>query len=47
MIRKGVRSTKPKINEIINEELVQEPQLGPPRIIKDREHLAGVEVTSF
>jgi hypothetical protein len=47
MIRKGIRSTsKPTINEIMNEELA-EPQLEPPRHIANREHYVGVAIITF
>jgi hypothetical protein len=47
MIRKGIRSTKPTINEIMNEELEPEPQLEPPRHITNRQHYVGVETIAF
>jgi hypothetical protein len=45
MIRKGIRSTKPSINDIMNEESDPEPPLEPPRPIHNREH--NVEVTTI
>jgi hypothetical protein len=45
MIRKGIRSTKPTINEIIDEEINPEPPLDPSRQINNREH--NVEVTTI
>jgi hypothetical protein len=42
MIRKGIRSTKPTVNEIMNEEIDPEPILDPPRHINNREHYVGV-----
>jgi hypothetical protein len=45
MIRKGIRSTKPTVNEIMNEEIDPEPPLEPPRQINNREH--NVEVTTI
>jgi hypothetical protein len=45
MIRKGIRSTKPTVNEIMNEEIDPEPPLEPPRQINNREH--NVEVTAI
>ena len=39
MIRKGIRSTnKPTINEIMNDELENEPKLDPPQHITNQEH---------
>jgi hypothetical protein len=45
MIRKGTRSTKPTVNEIMNEEINPEPSLDPPRKINNREH--NIEVTTI
>ena len=48
MIRKGVRSTtKPTINEIMNEEIEPEPQLDAPRHNTNRQHYVGVETIAF
>jgi hypothetical protein len=47
MIRKGVRSTKPTVNEIMNEESNLEPILDPPRHINNREHYVGVTTIAF
>jgi hypothetical protein len=47
MIRKGIRLTKPTVNEIMNEETEREPQLDPPRHINNREHYVGVTTIIF
>jgi hypothetical protein len=48
MIRKGTRSTtKPTVNEIMDEELDPEPTLDPPRHITNRQHYVGVETIAF
>jgi hypothetical protein len=48
MIRKGIRSTtKPTINEIMNEELEPELDLEPPRHITNRQHYVGVQTIAF
>jgi hypothetical protein len=47
MIRKGIRSMKPTVNEIMNEETEPEPQLDPPRHINNRENHVGVTTITF
>ena len=47
MIRKGIRSTKPTISEIMNEELAPEPTLEPPRRIDKRQHDVAVDILPF
>jgi hypothetical protein len=48
MIRKGIRSTKPTVNEIMNEEINLEPTLDPPHHINNnREHYVGVTMIAF
>jgi hypothetical protein len=47
MIRKGIRSTKPTVNEIMNEGTEPEPQLDPPRHINNRENYVGVTTIAF
>jgi hypothetical protein len=47
MIRKGIRSTKPTIEEIMEEEIELEPPLDPPQPITDRKHYVGVESFKF
>jgi hypothetical protein len=47
MIRKGIRSTKPTVNEIMNEEIDPEPILDPPRHINNREHYAEGTTIAF
>jgi hypothetical protein len=49
MIRKGTRSTstKPTIEEIMEEESEPEPKLEPPRSNRDRKHLVGVSSFKF
>jgi hypothetical protein len=47
MIRKGIRSTKPTVNEIMNEEINPEPILDPLRHINNREHYVGVTTIAF
>jgi hypothetical protein len=44
MIRKGIRSTKPTVNEIMNEEIDPEPILDPPRHINNRENYVGLRL---
>jgi hypothetical protein len=47
MIQKGIRSTKPTIEEIMEEEIEPEPPLDPPRLNGDRKHYVGVESFKF
>jgi hypothetical protein len=47
MIRKGIRSTKPTVKEIMNEEIDPEPILDPPRHINNSEHNVGVTTIAF
>jgi hypothetical protein len=47
MIRKGIRTTKPTISEIMNEELAPEPPLEPPRRINKRQHDVAVDILPF
>jgi hypothetical protein len=47
MIRKGIRSTKPTIKEIMEEEIAPEPTLEPLRLNQDRKHYVGVESFKF
>jgi hypothetical protein len=47
MIRKGIRSTKPTVNQIMNEELEKEPKLDPPQQINNQKHTVSVETISF
>jgi hypothetical protein len=47
MIRKGIRSTKPTVNDIMNEETDLEPQLDLPRRINNRENYVGVITIAF
>jgi hypothetical protein len=45
MIQKGIRSTKPTVNEIMEEDIDPEPPMEPPRRINNREH--NIEVTTI
>jgi hypothetical protein len=47
MIRKGIRSTKPTVDDIMNEEIDPEPISDPPRHINNREHYVGVTTIAF
>jgi hypothetical protein len=47
MIRKGIRSTKPTVNGIMNKEIDPEQILDPPRHINNREHCVEVTTIAF
>jgi hypothetical protein len=47
MIRNGIRSTKPTVNQIMNEGNDPDSQLDPPRHINNREHYVGVTKIAF